>query len=1008
MAQKAPKKASEKMQQIARRESRPASAPSFQGGFHPILQLQRTIGNRAVARLLQAKFAMSHPGDPYEREADRVAEQVTSMSVTESAATAQRQMIPDEEKDKQPLQTKPLAASITPLAQRQAMPEEEQKEEQPGQMQSTLQRVAGEESVDAGPSIEQQLGQSSGQGSPLPESVRSYMEPRFGADFSGVRVHTGSDSTQLNRSLSAQAFTVGQDIYYGASKSPTDLRLTAHELTHVVQQTGGGTMWRKLARGEPDICLRQGEENPSSRAGQAVRAYELTHVVQQDGEQLQRARTQAKEGAATSGAPSGREKGPLNFLSTDSHAPHVDGSSPGTSVSPIQRHAEHGEPGGAAGVDQVVRDSGSALDPALRDSFGRQFGFDFSAVRVHTDAEAAASAGRFSAHAYTVGSNIVFAPGRFTPYTTAGRRLLAHELAHVVQQGSGAVPAGASRVSKPSDAPEVEAEHAAEIALAGGRPRLSTGAGLVGGGIFRQAVTPADPFDVLRSGKKLTQAEAKSLLDHYETLSAADRDAVVRTHHKVGVIDSGLTRLLAAVGLAELKARRALVSDIQERVQRIAVEQTSGKTLEELGTAQGAFMEASARKRALDKATEEAKKIGGPVPTIVTVGEVAAEHEKETKRTSPIKATVTNAWDALAAIPGEQDKWNARAAAVISKVVDACTKRAPELGIAAANLKWAPREVAERGTNVFAFSGDPISFGMRFVETAEANADYVVRTVVHEIAGHPEFGSRFKSYEAQIYAEAHKQKPDLGMPWDTKEEKSTFAYIGTEIYAALREVPYYTPVSSAHAGKGLITGIEPRENIDNKIGLVKSKYAPGIAEAVLQGLYERFRIDPRISPAALALFEEVAQKHFPGKLKGVPNRGAKIGFEPALGLGLEEAGGRRFRYTTFEANVVARWTDTVLAGGLRLDLAAGDKDTFVRLSLQSALRRRLFQSLYGELRAGYAVGLSGGATTGLTVGAGLSYDFGPVQAGFMYDYLSATDVRDPNAHSGFLRIGLRF
>jgi len=224
--------------QIAPREPRPASARSFPGGLHPILQLQRTIGNCAVGRLIQAKLAVSHPGDPYEQEADHVAEQVTSMSATASTATAQRQLSPDEEKDKQPLQMKPLAASITPLAQRQAVPEEEKKEEQPVQMKSTLQRAAGEESVDAGPRIEQQLGQSMGKGSPLPDSVRSYMEPRFGADFSSVRVHTDSEASTLNRSLSAQAFTVGQDIYYGAGKSPTDLSLTAHELTHVVQQTG--------------------------------------------------------------------------------------------------------------------------------------------------------------------------------------------------------------------------------------------------------------------------------------------------------------------------------------------------------------------------------------------------------------------------------------------------------------------------------------------------------------------------------------------------------------------------------------------------------------------------------------------------------------------------------------------------------------------------------------------------------------------------------------------------
>jgi Domain of unknown function (DUF4157) len=262
----------------------PQKTPALTLAQH-ILHLQRTVGNHAVGRLIQAKLAVSHPGDPYEQEADHVAEQVTSMPSPESTPTAQRQMMPEEEKDTQPLQTKPLAASMTPLAQRQAMPEEEKKEEppvqrkplaasitpfaprqmipeeekkeeKPVQPKSLLQRSAREESVDAGRGIEQQLGQSSGKGSPLPESVRSYMEPRFGTDFSGVRVHTGSESQHLNRSLNAQAFTVGQDMYYGASKSPTDLRLTAHELTHVVQQTGGGTTQRKLARGEPAAVQR--------------------------------------------------------------------------------------------------------------------------------------------------------------------------------------------------------------------------------------------------------------------------------------------------------------------------------------------------------------------------------------------------------------------------------------------------------------------------------------------------------------------------------------------------------------------------------------------------------------------------------------------------------------------------------------------------------------------------------------------------------------------------------
>jgi hypothetical protein len=64
------------------------------------------------------------------------------------------------------------------------------------------------------------------------------MEPRFGADFSGVRVHTGGEAVQMNRELGAQAFTHGSDVYFGAGKSPGNNELTAHELTHVVQQMG--------------------------------------------------------------------------------------------------------------------------------------------------------------------------------------------------------------------------------------------------------------------------------------------------------------------------------------------------------------------------------------------------------------------------------------------------------------------------------------------------------------------------------------------------------------------------------------------------------------------------------------------------------------------------------------------------------------------------------------------------------------------------------------------------
>ena len=88
-------------------------------------------------------------------------------------------------------------------------------------------------------------------------------------------------------------------------------------------------------------------------------------------------------------------------------------------------------------VGQTLARPGRPLDPALQHDMGQRFGHDFSHVRVHSGTDAEQSAREVNAHAYTVGHNIVFGAGQFAPGTHAGRRLIAHELTHVVQQ-SGA------------------------------------------------------------------------------------------------------------------------------------------------------------------------------------------------------------------------------------------------------------------------------------------------------------------------------------------------------------------------------------------------------------------------------------------------------------------------------------------------------------------------------------------------------------------------------------------
>lgn len=90
-------------------------------------------------------------------------------------------------------------------------------------------------------------------------------------------------------------------------------------------------------------------------------------------------------------------------------------------------------------VDEVLCSPGQALDCASRAFFEPRFGRDFSQVRVHHDAAAARSADAVNARAYTAGAHLVFATGQHAPDSAAGRALLAHELAHVVQQ-SGAAP----------------------------------------------------------------------------------------------------------------------------------------------------------------------------------------------------------------------------------------------------------------------------------------------------------------------------------------------------------------------------------------------------------------------------------------------------------------------------------------------------------------------------------------------------------------------------------------
>jgi hypothetical protein len=112
-------------------------------------------------------------------------------------------------------------------------------------------------------------------------------------------------------------------------------------------------------------------------------------------------------------------------------------------------------------VYETLRSPAQPLDAATRSFFEPRFGHDFARVRVHTDAKAAESSRAVNALAYTVGRDVVFSAGRFTPGTAAGRRLLAHELTHVVQQSGAGERTHSLALGPAADGYEREADAAA-------------------------------------------------------------------------------------------------------------------------------------------------------------------------------------------------------------------------------------------------------------------------------------------------------------------------------------------------------------------------------------------------------------------------------------------------------------------------------------------------------------------------------------------------------------------
>ncbi len=179
----------------------------------------------APAPVIQKKLKIGAVDDPLEAEADAMADRVVQQMDTPPVPPSNKGSLVQKKcsqcKDDE-LQKKPLADGISSWVQKKSL-------------------LSGRQSV-ASEGITNQINASQGGGSLMGDTTRSFMESSFGNDFSGVRIHTDSNAIQLSKALNAQAFTVGNDIYFNEGKynpsTTSGKHLLAHELTHTIQQKG--------------------------------------------------------------------------------------------------------------------------------------------------------------------------------------------------------------------------------------------------------------------------------------------------------------------------------------------------------------------------------------------------------------------------------------------------------------------------------------------------------------------------------------------------------------------------------------------------------------------------------------------------------------------------------------------------------------------------------------------------------------------------------------------------
>src|SRR5689334_5513165 len=243
---------------------KPARVHSKQLSNQTMLRLQRACGcggscpDCSLRRKLniQPKLAIGPANDHYEREADSVADRVMRMTGPAEVENVQRQSAGN------------TAQLRLQRAAEDAGNDEDAEDGSTGEEPDDMLRAkAAGTTPDTAPLIVHNVLESSGH--PLDPAARAFMEPRFGHDFSQIRVHTDSFAAASAKAVNAKAYTVGSHVVFDdgnyAPQSDSGRALLAHELTHTIQQGGGGPM---ISRSSAQVSRQNGQGGASGTGGQ--------------------------------------------------------------------------------------------------------------------------------------------------------------------------------------------------------------------------------------------------------------------------------------------------------------------------------------------------------------------------------------------------------------------------------------------------------------------------------------------------------------------------------------------------------------------------------------------------------------------------------------------------------------------------------------------------------------------------------------------------------------------